>query len=455
MEKAPSIKLIRLTDLQSIKKIELPFEESGVFRLDGNNDIGKSAILRGISALFQNVNNRQYKDYISDWADSFEVEAFFYDGSWIKLSRGSVDFYEWSLPSGGDRAENTKGKVPEPVEEFLNLYSEQERTKQVLNFNLPGSPLPFVDTSNLDNYWLLQQALGTEDFLKGTKVLNSRVRDTNKEIKLVFELVEQQNEKLEHITVEIDNDKNKLRGIERFEDILKVEYAALNDMYVLENQEQEIEDLRQTLAEFIQVPDEEFNNMVQEGQVVTLMDETFLIGSDVQQLQSEYKTVTSKLTSITDLDGIAKEIEDISLAEEHYLVAKELQQLQEEMERLEETLKAISDVEYLESSMELILLAEQQVGEQSAYDEKMEEYIVLKGLEKVYADLDSTHEMVQDIEQLELLFKGEKAIAGTKEELQEQVTAIETLSEEIEQLKVELGVCPFCGSDLTIAHAHK
>lgn len=454
-EQSSPLKLIRMTDLQSVKSIELPFEESGVFRLDGNNDIGKSAILRGIYALFQNVNSRTYKDYISDWAESFVVEAFFYDGSWIKLSRGASDFYEWSLPNSSDRAENTKGKVPEPIEDYLNLYSEQERTKQVLNFNLPGSPLPFVDTSSLDNYWLLQQALGTEAYLKGTKMLNGRVRDLNKEIKLVFELVEQQNEKLEHITVEIDNDKNKLSSIERFENILKVEYAALNDMYLLETKEHELADLRQNLNDFIQIPDAEFSNMILEGEKLKLMEQTYSVNKEVTDKTLELNSIVQQLNDSIDVDSLLRDVEVIDLATEHCALAEELATLKQASELLDEKLVTIKDIETLNEAIETISLGTSHIEDKKALNVLVSEYDVLNAKDSIYENVTEAQELMTIVEDLETIYVEHSSVNKFKKDLESYISEINVLTDEIEQLKVELGICPFCGSDLTVAHAHK
>lgn len=405
-----AIKRIRIKDSQSIKSLDLDFEENGVFRLDGNNDIGKSSILRAVSALFQNVPNLHYKDYISDWADSFEVEAYFYDGSRVLLSRGLLDYYEWELPSGSGRADKTKGKVPEEVEAYFNLYNESVKTKQVLNFNLPGDSLPFVDTSPLDNYWLMQKALGTEDFLKGTRYLNRKINEGSKDLKLILELVEEQNEKLEEINSEITFDKRQLSSVDRFAHILEIEHAALLEMYVLEEDESNLQQIRNTLAALPNVSDEQFLEIVQLENQVAAMTEFVTVATDLQEAKQELEISSNLLNEMT-IDEAVSIQEEIQVLEKVLKDSEVVQTSKQELEKLNRLYTELSQILVVEEGLRTI--------------SEMEQYI---------------EEAVRIEKQREVLPKHE--------------ANLEKLHVEIERLKVELGVCPFCDSDLTIAHNH-
>lgn len=406
-----SLKKIRIKDLQSTKDLTLDFPRKGVFRLDGNNDIGKSAILKGIVALFKNVNNLTYKDYISDWADSFVVEAEFWDGGTVKLSRGAVDFYEWDLPTGSGRADGTKGKVPAEVTDYFNLYEEKERTKQILNFNLPGTPLPFVDTSTLDNYWLLQRALGTEDFLLGSKQLQSRLRDTNKEIKLVFELVETQQEKLDNISNEISLDKKRINSLSRFESILKVEYEALKEMYALEKDEIAIASLQDDLENVGDIPYAEFSEIEKEGIKLSAMENTFSLEDTVSDLTVQKDTLDSLLSDLTFDTNIQDEMDVITVMAKAVNSEEELKDILVSQESVDSKLDKLSDIETVTNTL-----------------------AVLKESEKIIVEL-------SEVAELELQNK-------------KMEDAMSKLNKEIDRLKDELGMCPFCGSDMTGAHTH-
>lgn len=408
-----AIKKITIDDLQSVKNLELNFEKSGVFRLDGNNDIGKSAILRGISALFQNVSNRNYKEYISDWAESFVVTADFYDGSFVELSRGAVDYYEWSLPSGSGRADKTKGKVPDPVAEYFNLYSEQEKTNLVLNFNLPGDTLPFVDTSTLDNYWLMQKALGTEDFLIGTRMLNRRVSDTRKEIKVIFEIVEKQQEKLDNITNEIKNDTNKKNPLDRFASIMKVEHAALLEMYALEKEEIDILRLKDKLASLITIPADKLDALEKEGSVLKHMEKAATLENEIKGLDTKLTTVTEVLKNDFDTSHLVSELKAIADAEKVVLLETQLNTLVDRKESVVKKESSLAELVEVKTLLDSIKSSQQSYMEIKSIDEK------------------------------------QKAVEEIQKVVEEKATQLVNLDLEIEKLKVELGECPFCGSDLT------
>ncbi|MEQ2561403.1 ATP-binding protein, partial [Sutterella wadsworthensis] len=204
------LRRIHIENVQSIADLTLDFEESGVYRLVGDNDVGKSAILRAINALFHNVSRSSYKEYISDWADTFVVEGWFYDGGYVKLSRGANDFYEWSIPSSGNIVMKTDGKVPPELEEYFNLYTEKDKSKLTLNFNLQGDVLPFVDTSASDNFWLTQKALGTNVLLNASKMLKKENQDNQKLVKNTIENIDYEVAISEKIANEIENDSSVL-----------------------------------------------------------------------------------------------------------------------------------------------------------------------------------------------------------------------------------------------------
>src|SRR5690625_719867 len=156
-----SMKIRKLTvkNFQSIKEITVTFDENGIFRFTGLNNVGKSAILKAMTIVMRNISNNQYKEFLRDETNSFEITVWDFSDNWVRLSRGAVDFYEWSIDGKSGRMDRTQGKVPLEVQGYFNLYEENEKTKACLNVRLPREVLLFVDTTPGDNAMMFQKAL--------------------------------------------------------------------------------------------------------------------------------------------------------------------------------------------------------------------------------------------------------------------------------------------------------
>src|SRR5699024_5221978 len=211
------IKSVEVINFQSIRKLKVEFDKKGVFRFKGLNNTGKSAFLKAITTLMRNVSNNNYKDFLRDGADTFQVKMKDFHGNWVKLSRGAEDFYEWEIGGRKDRVDKTKGKVPQELQKFFNLYVETEKTKECLNVRLPREVLLFIDTTAGDNAMMLQKALGTEEYMLGIKRVDRQGREINKEVKIIEKYLEKETEKLDGSKSELAVKKQKLEEIERYE----------------------------------------------------------------------------------------------------------------------------------------------------------------------------------------------------------------------------------------------
>ena len=84
------------------------------------------------------------------------------DADFVKLSRGSQDYYEWRIDGVYGREDKTNGKVPLTLQTYFGLYYEAEKTKRYLNITTSTDQLLFVETTGGDNYFLLQKVLSEE-----------------------------------------------------------------------------------------------------------------------------------------------------------------------------------------------------------------------------------------------------------------------------------------------------
>lgn len=401
------IKKLRIKNFQSVKDIELEFDSKGVYRFSGPNNIGKSVILKAISTVMLNVSNRYYKEFIRDEEDTFEIRIEGFEGNWVYLSRGAVDFYAWSIGGVEGREDRTGGKVPLDVKKYFNLYVEDEKTNECLNIRLPDDLLLYVNTTAGDNAMMFQRALGTEDYMVGIKKVDKKARELNKEIKLVDKYLIQEHEKLNDAAAELQQVTNSVEEIERYEDVL----IAERDRYL------------------------EISHMV---------DETI----DFMRLSKETRESAKALEELS-LDSIEeglKKLQDIvtvyDLYEEYAVTNKKLKA---EKEALEE-----SSSDGLDSEIDTLTKLE------GALDDYKEVEALESKLSKTVAlDVEQekdTQASIKVLEAVEGAIEIATEVAKITKSVRTGTEKVAELEEQIKELEAELGYCPTCGSEFPHEH---
>lgn len=407
------IQTLRVRNLQSMRDFTVSFDRKGVFKLDGSNNIGKSALTEAIRILAKNVPNNQYKYYLRDGCDHFIVDYVGWDGSKVTLSRGSVDFYAWELADGTrGRSDKTNGEVPPELENYFNLYHEKEKTKQVLNLRMKDDVIPFVGTTPGANNFILQKALGTEEWLLALKAVQKTKSDSTKEVKLLDAQVEQETERLQEVTARLTKKKRSLAEVERYEAVLIGEYDILEAV-------EDVQEAREGLAK----ETERLENL--KSRVADLPiaegERVFEILGDIQELQDarkqlvtlehEYKWKKERLQGLETEEGAEaiELVEDIRALQQ---AKQSLVNLLEELETLRVRLSGVADAE------------------------EAENLLVLLG------DIQELQDSQKHVHALE----GQLTQAQVKKQQAEQ---------ELERLKNEMGVCPLCGTDIHQEHVHQ
>ncbi|PGT89938.1 hypothetical protein [Bacillus thuringiensis] len=406
------IKTLRVRSLQSMKDITVSFSERGVFKLDGNNNIGKSALSEAIRILAKNVSNNNYKYYLRDGCTNFVIDYEGWDGSKITLSRGSVDFYEWELADGKKgRADKTGGRVPAELEEYFNLYHEKEKTKEILNFRMKDSLIPFVEMTAGDNNFILQKALGTEDFLLALKSVQKIKNEESKEVKVIETQLDQETERLQTITASLTQKERSLAEVERYEAVLKAEYEILEGL----------EDVKQA-KQVLNTEESRLNAL--KSRVTNLPIE-------------EGETILALLQDVQDLQGAMKHLSELEKEYE----SKKARVTGLETEEGEEILVILQDIQELQKEIHMLAQIETELSSLKA---RLESVSGMEEVEELLACLNDIKEMQEAYRQLHVL---ENQTMQAKEQY-------EQAQKELEQLKEEMGVCPLCGVDIHQEHLH-
>lgn len=409
------IKSLRVINFQSIKDTTFHFDETGVFKMHGKNNIGKSAFAKTIEVLVKNASNNTYKDYLRDECTFFSVEYKGWDGARVKLSRGSVDFYEWDL--GDDRVgrvDKTSGKVPQELEAYFNLYHEKEKTDEILNLRIEGSRMPFVETTAGESYFVLQKALGTEEFLLATKKADQYRAEESKGIKLIETYARQEEERLMEVSQQLAEESQKLQEVERYENVLKAE----NEIY------QELLDLKTSLGELSKQ-----NRLLKESKAK-------IENLPLDEVQSSLEDILEMKKLLTAIHEVGQLTADKKASEE-ILQQMTVDQLEEDMCIIDsghDLLTAMDELAALEKAKEDSLTKVNQIEDCTVVEEELVLISECKEMLKV------TVEYTDVANQL-------------KEAKKKEAEALQKL----EEFKKEMGVCPVCGTDLSsgTGHAHQ
>lgn len=325
------LKELTIKNVQSVKKVTIQFDENGVFHLVGANNVGKSTIVKSIRALFLNISDNQYKEMLRDDCDTFSVEGVMWSGDVLKLSRGATDYYQWSINGEEGRMDKTRGKLPSVVEKYVNMYVDIDKTKECLNIRLPRSVLPFVDMTPGENAHLLQKALGTDEFLKATKLAESKRREVAKEVKMVTGYKEREEEKLNRVQGQVSEEKIKLDKVEEYDKVLTAEYAtykAIEDVvlsaYEVQKLSEQVAKAKENLKEV------NLKEIKKEIEDMKKMEDLLVIMKDMLVVNKEMKEIKAKIDAV-NLEELKGAIDDFRVIEQTLEEAKTATRLKKQV----------------------------------------------------------------------------------------------------------------------------
>ena len=299
---------IEIENFQSIDFISIPLNNTGVHWVNGKPNVGKSAVLKAVQALFTNVSNNRYKEMIRDGEESFRVKGYFGEDDWVELVRGEEDRYTWVVDGQAGHVTKTQGKVPFELRQYYDLYWTGDKIKRYLNFTLVGDQLFFVETSSGDNTLILEKALGTDRLTRVGAYSDSEKREVRSELRTMRTFHEEADGKLEALTIAVEEGEERLNGIDRLEKTLQTEIATYDKVDNLS---------------------EKITNLAHIAQVVKDVEGT-LAKVDVQGLQEEIKL----FDKVNGLYAKRKRLQELEEEEESLKVnvtREELQQLENEI----------------------------------------------------------------------------------------------------------------------------
>lgn len=179
---------LKVRNFRNIGDVEIDFTKSPIVTLVGENEAGKTSVIKAFSTCALHANPRDQKDYIRDNTKMFGVEIDLEDGTQIVRVKenGGVNLYR-VIHSDGSVWDTTKISegLPEEVSRVMGLICEPE-TNEYLHVRTYEDKLLFIVTPNSTNYKVMYNALKVEQLTKAIKIgsneanaLKSRVNNND------------------------------------------------------------------------------------------------------------------------------------------------------------------------------------------------------------------------------------------------------------------------------------
>lgn len=165
------IKRLYIRNFRNLGDVEIDFTQSPIVTLVGDNEAGKTSVIKAFTTCALHANPRDQKDYIRDNTKMFGIAIELEDGTRItRIKEASgINSYQISKDNVNVWSTNkiTDG-LPEEVRKIMGLIAEPE-TNEFLHVRTYEDKLLFVVTPNSTNYKVMYNALKVEQITKAIK----------------------------------------------------------------------------------------------------------------------------------------------------------------------------------------------------------------------------------------------------------------------------------------------
>jgi len=179
------ISKIFIRNFRNLGDVSLDFEKSPIITLVGENEAGKTSVIKAFATCALHASPRDQKDYIRDGTKMFGVAIDLADGHRITRIKelSGINSYQITDASGNMIYSTNKlaEGLPIEVQKLMGLIEEPE-TKEFLHIRTYEDKLLFVVTPNSTNYKVMYNALKVEQLTKAIKLGSNEVNSLKNNI---------------------------------------------------------------------------------------------------------------------------------------------------------------------------------------------------------------------------------------------------------------------------------
>lgn len=250
----PKIADWRIKNFRNIGDIYIDFTESPIITLLGDNEAGKTSVVKTFGVLGCNAYTTEQKGYIRTGMEGFGISCLLEDGTRVvRLKKTDSNYYNISKPNEPpiqiSKIDRGYG-VPVEVEKVMGFVVEPE-TKEMLQVRTYEDQLLFVLTKASENYKVMYNALKVENISRAIRSGNDEANEARKTIGYCEASIDTLSESLRRIKViDISNAKVIRERIrEGYNQLLK-----LDKLTELANRQKSIDNQLGSLAEMNKAP---------------------------------------------------------------------------------------------------------------------------------------------------------------------------------------------------------
>lgn len=173
------IKQIWIKDFRNIGEVKVNFDESPIVSLIGENEAGKTSVVKAFSVCALHSTPKDQKDYIRDGTNGFGVEIELEDGTVItRIKTTTGNRYRVKNPDGTvyDTTKIDSSSAPVEVQRVMGMIEEPE-TKEYLQVRTYEDQLLFVVTPASTNYKVMYDALKVDQITRAIKSGSKEVNE--------------------------------------------------------------------------------------------------------------------------------------------------------------------------------------------------------------------------------------------------------------------------------------
>lgn len=183
MYKYSPITKLYIKNFRNIGEAIIDFEDSPIVSLIGENEAGKTSVVKAFAVCALHSSPRDQKDYIRDGTTGFGVAIELEDGTRVtRMKTSTANRYTVSNKEKvlWDTAKIDSG-LPVQVQEVMGLIEEHE-TKEYLQVRTYEDQLLFVVTPASTNYKVMYDALKVDQLTRAIKLGSKEANSIKAEI---------------------------------------------------------------------------------------------------------------------------------------------------------------------------------------------------------------------------------------------------------------------------------
>ncbi len=418
-----------IRNFRNLGDVELDFSQSPIIALVGENEAGKTSVIKAFATCALHANPRDQKDYIRDGTKMFGVSIELENGQRITRIKEANGINSYQITdSQGNLIWNTNKLsegLPDEVQKLIGLIAEPE-TNEFLHIRTYEDKLLFVVTPNSTNYKVMYNALKVEQLTKAIKLGSGEVNALKSAINNNDASISTLQNQLKSITV-VDT-----------ESLINVKDRLTEQMAMLDKLEH-----AKTLLDRVNQCE------IQLG-ALALIDK-FKLGSINEVLANKLASASRLLNRNYEIANLLNKLNSISnLDEIDYSVVNRLYNILNKKEMLAGKIAEAGALVQVSNISEISEITVMQLNKAVSLIDKMSE--LTKQISAI--DVKDCNEIEQHtIDSLDKLQKIEafkSRIDADTSQLQQINAYIYQVQEYMKQCGVAVETCPNCGSDVII-----